>query len=110
VGRGRVAVVGEGFKKKLYEGGGTMIVFIPSVQKNKTVWLGPYYYRIAEMLDPVHKIYELVLCGSYMELEQGEEDIAQALLREMESPFREEFSRVVFAALEAKRILNEIAS
>jgi hypothetical protein len=100
-------VVGEGFKKS-YEGGVGMIVWFPSPRKNKTLWLGPYHYRMEEMIDPIRKIYELILCGAYIELESGEEELAQALLREMEPPFKEEFAKVVSAALTAQRVLNEL--
>jgi len=91
-----------------------MIVYFPfpsKSSKRKTVWRGPYFFRLSEMIDPLETITKIMKMGGYIELEEeGEEELALQLLRDLEEPFKKEFKNVVDAYFQAKRILNEIAS
>ena len=87
-----------------------MKVYIPHKQRNKTIWLGPYRFRLSEMLDAVSKVQELILLGSYIELESEELQLALMILRDLQEPFRTEFAKVVDAHLTAQRILQELQS
>jgi hypothetical protein len=80
-----------------------MKVYIPHKQRNKTIWLGPYRFRLS-----VSKVQELILLGSYIELESEELQLALMILRDLQEPFRTEFAKVVDAHLTAQRILQEL--
>jgi len=81
-----------------------MIVYTP-VTRGKTKWLGPYRYDLSEMVDPVGKVVELLLLGSYLEIEEEEEQLAIQIWRDLEGPFKEEFGRSIVAMQTAKRIM-----